>query len=136
MLSWDTVPVLAGNPPGMSMYPCLAIALGPLPFWSSFREVGRVFTNCSKIHAIFAASCVTQTAKLKWLQNCVLAVDPTEPTIRMHLPVVLRQLKGALTASNPIISQRGGTDVSVVRLTTHVVNSLASMLPPARAEGV
>ncbi|CAN0255560.1 unnamed protein product, partial [Ectocarpus sp. 8 AP-2014] len=66
------------------------------------------------------------TAKLKWLQNCVLAIDPTEATIRAHLPVVLRQLKGALTTSTPIISQRGGTDVSVVRLTTHVVNSLAS----------
>lgn len=77
-----------------------------------------------------------QTAKLKWLQSCVLAIDPTETTIRAHLPVVLHQLKNALTTSTPIISQRGGPDVSVVRLTTHVVNSLASMLPPAGSVGL
>lgn len=59
-----------------------------------------------------------------------------ESTIRAHLPVVLRQLKGALTSSTPVISQRGGNDVSVVRLTTHVVNSLVSMLPSAGSEGV
>eukprot|EP00752_Nemacystus_decipiens_P016776 g15013.t1 len=76
------------------------------------------------------------TAKLKWLQSCVLAIDPAEATIRAHLPVVLHQLKSALTTSTPIISQRGGPDVSVVRLTTHVVNSLASMLPPGGSEGL
>ena len=77
----------------------------------------------------------SQTAKLKWLQSCVLAIDPQEATIRAHLPLVLHQLKNALTTSTPIISQRGGPDVSVVRLTTHVVNSLASMLPPAGSDG-
>lgn len=46
---------------------------------------------------------------------------------------MLRQLKGALTASTPTISQRGGADVAVVRLTTHVVNSLGFQLPPAAA---
>ncbi|CAM9263383.1 unnamed protein product [Scytosiphon promiscuus] len=76
------------------------------------------------------------TAKLNWLQHCLSALDPMESTIRAHLPVVLRQLKGALASSTPVITQRGGNDVSVVRLTTHVVNSLVSMLPSAGSEGV
>lgn len=84
-------------------------------------------------HQLSPSAPHTQTTKLKWLQNCVLSIDPADATIRVHLPVVLRQLKGALTASTPTISQRGGTDVAVVRLTTHVVNSLGSQLPPAGA---
>ena len=75
-----------------------------------------------------------QAAKLQWLQNCALAVDPSEPKIRTHLPLVLGQLKSALLSATPTIAARGGPDVNMVRLTTHVVNSLgltSSTMPSA-----
>lgn len=67
----------------------------------------------------------TQSIKLQWLQNCALAIDPTEAKIRVHLPVVLAQLRSALTAAVPTIAARGGPDLGVIRMTAHVVNSLA-----------
>lgn len=63
--------------------------------------------------------------KLQWLQSCALAVDTGEPRIRTHLPLVLTQLRRALSAAGPTIAERGGDDVQVLRLTAHVVNSLA-----------
>lgn len=80
--------------------------------------------------------CRRQTAKLQWLQNCALAIDPTEPKIRTHLPVVLSQLRNALTQAVPTIASRGGLDVSVIRMTAHVVNSLALTAGAAQAPGV
>ncbi|CAM9815165.1 unnamed protein product, partial [Discosporangium mesarthrocarpum] len=62
--------------------------------------------------------------KLQWLQQCSLALEPTDPKIRQHVQHVLAQLRAGLESIAHTVTSKGGTDASTLRVLVHVVNSL------------